>query len=258
MLQDGQSTSGSLNTVTRIGDTIRRSMHEWTPTVTHFLDYLVQKGIKEVPTSLGIDTQGREIQTFIIGEVALRPWPSILKMNEGLEIITRFVKRYHTVQVEVDYVPPKDAVWYAPDARYQPGDIIRHGDLGPWNTLWTGSTLQGVIDWDFIEPGKPIEDLAQLAWYWVPLRGAQGWQEAGFEQAPNYQMRLTTICETYGVNRADLIDAVLYLQIKEMKRLERFGRKGVHPWVMYYQRGDLATLEAEYNWLKTHLNDLIG
>ncbi|HAS41585.1 MAG TPA: hypothetical protein DCS93_13980 [Microscillaceae bacterium] len=256
MLQDGESVSGSLNTVVRLGNTVRRPMHNWTPTVTHFLEYLGQKGICEVPTPLGVDEQNREIQTFIPGEVALRPWPALLKTNQGLEIITRFVKQYH--QAQADYIPPANATWYVPDVQYQPGNIIRHGDLGPWNTIWTGDTLQGVIDWDFAEPGDPLTDLAQLAWYWVPLRGEKGWREAGFEQAPHYQQRLTVICDTYGTKLNKLIEAVLYLQILEMKRLEKFGRKGLFPWVLYYKRGDLSEMEAEYQWLKAHWSALLN
>ena len=33
MIRDGESASGSINTVERIGDTIRRPTHRWTPAV---------------------------------------------------------------------------------------------------------------------------------------------------------------------------------------------------------------------------------
>ncbi|WP_446750665.1 phosphotransferase [Streptomyces sp. WZ-12] len=48
--------------------------------------------------------------------------------------------------------------------------IIRHGDLGPWNSTWSGDRLSGFIDWDFAAPGHALDDLTQLAWYTVPLR----------------------------------------------------------------------------------------
>jgi len=66
------------------------------------------------------------------------------------------------------------------------------------------------------------------------------------------------ICNIYGVKLRKLIDAVLYLQILEMKRLEKFGRQGLSPWVIYYKRGDLVNMEAEHQWLKAHWSDLLG
>jgi aminoglycoside phosphotransferase (APT) family kinase protein len=63
--------------------------------------------------------------------------------------------------------------------------IIRHGDLGPWNSIWTGSTLNGLIDWDFAEPGNPLADVAQLASRIVPLRGDDHWEKAGFSTRPD-------------------------------------------------------------------------
>ncbi|MEU1161380.1 phosphotransferase [Streptomyces sp. NPDC005921] len=47
---------------------------------------------------------------------------------------------------------------------------MRHGDLTSWNSVWADDRLVGVIDWDLAIPGEALDDLAQLAWYSVPLR----------------------------------------------------------------------------------------
>ena len=43
-----------------------------------------------------------------------------------------------------------------------------------------GQSVRGVIDWDFAEPGDPLWDVGQFAWYAVPLRGEDHWREPGF------------------------------------------------------------------------------
>ncbi|WP_329150559.1 aminoglycoside phosphotransferase family protein [Streptomyces niveus] len=69
-----------------------------------------------------------------------------------------------------DFQPSAQAVWCDPDARWRPGQIMPHGDLTSWNSVWVDDRLVGVIDWDLAIPGEALDDLAQLAWYSVPLR----------------------------------------------------------------------------------------
>ena len=64
--------------------------------------------------------------------------------------------------------------------------IIRHGDLGPWNTVWEGETLNGVIDWDFAGPAYPLSDVGQFAWYSVPLRGEDPDSHTSLISVPGY------------------------------------------------------------------------
>ena len=75
MLLDGQSDQGKVNTVKRIGDTVRRPVQRWSPAVHSLLRHLEAVGFSGAPRFLGIDELGREILSFVSGEVALRPWP---------------------------------------------------------------------------------------------------------------------------------------------------------------------------------------
>ena len=44
MLQEGESAQGCVNPVVRIGDTVRRPVHRWTPAVHSLLRYLEAVG----------------------------------------------------------------------------------------------------------------------------------------------------------------------------------------------------------------------
>lgn len=75
MLQEGESDRGCVNPVVRIGDTVRRPVHRWTPAVHALLRYLEAVGFSGVPRVLGFDELGREVLSFTrIQDMGFRIW----------------------------------------------------------------------------------------------------------------------------------------------------------------------------------------
>ncbi|GAB5553492.1 MAG: hypothetical protein Sapg2KO_30830 [Saprospiraceae bacterium] len=251
MLEEGDYGAGSVNQVQRIGDTIHRPTYPWTESVNHFLVYLHQKGVLGIGTPLGTYSNGKSIYQYLPGTAALRPWIKTLRMDRGLTILSQFLLQYH--QVQKNYKLPESPIWYVPKSHLQKGTILRHGDFGPWNTIWRDQQFKGVIDWDFLEPGTPIQDFAQLAWYAVPLRGEKGWQDAGFNERPDFKARLLVICQVSNIQLEDLLQAIINLQNLEMDRLLQLGSKGVFPWNIFYKRGDFMETQLEQIWLKAQM-----
>ncbi|MEU4625882.1 phosphotransferase [Actinoplanes sp. NPDC023801] len=58
----------------------------------------------------------------------------------------------------------------AHDGVCQPGDLVCHGDFGPWNLVWHGNRPVGILDWDYAWPHPPIHDVAYALEYVTPLR----------------------------------------------------------------------------------------
>lgn len=255
MASDKNPHRGALHTVERIDDTIRRPVGRWTPAVHDLLRYLEAKGLRGVPRILGVDDE-YETLSWIEGEAGTRPWPGVLRTDCGLVQIAGFLKSYH--HMVKDYIPSETAEWYVPGLRWQPVLIIRHGDLGPWNTIWSDDVLKGVIDWDFAEPGETISDIAQLAWHLVPLRGDGFWSKAGFEEPPDLRKRLHVLCEAYGEFSPDAVIHALHgLQETEISRISTLGSSGVEPWRTYLRRGDLEITWRERDWLWTAYRNLV-
>ena len=254
MLQEGESAQGCVNSVVRIGDTVRRPVHRWTPAVHSLLRYLEEVGFSGAPRVLGFDELGREVLSFIPGKVALRPWPQVMLEEKGLSQVARLLSRYH--QAVRDFEPPENVEWHVPHIAWRPGMTIRHGDLGPWNTVWEGQSLNGIIDWDFAEPGDPLCDVSQFAWHAVPLRGEDHWKKAGFPAKPNLRARLMVLADTYGTDTRAILDTLNDLQLEECRRIDTLGRQGLHPWSIFYQRGDLVELEKENKWLRENCDSL--
>ncbi|HVQ43606.1 MAG TPA: aminoglycoside phosphotransferase family protein [Candidatus Saccharimonadia bacterium] len=243
-------SGGAVSAPVKLGDTVRRNAGPWTPTIHALLDYLTERGLREAPRPLGMDERGREILTYMPGTAAHRPWPEVLKDADGLVQMTQWLRRYH--DMVADFEPPAEARWRIGKAGKAPGQIIRHGDLGPWNTLWEEGQLVGVLDWDFAEPGERITDVAQLAWYFAPLRGEKGWHEAGFEVRPDFRDRLTVMVQGYGdFTVPEVLSEVDRLQQTDMLTTQRLGGAGVHPWNLFYERGGMGVLRDENAWLQT-------
>ncbi len=256
MLEDGATARGSVTTVQRLGETIRRPTGPWTPVVHVLLRHLEAVGFAGAPRVLGVDDEGREILSFLKGSAATRPWPPALRAEHGLVALGRWLRDYH--QAVRGFVPPSDAEWQVPGLHWRPGQIVRHGDLGPWNSIWDGDRLVGVIDWDFVEPGEPIDDIAQLAWYAVPLRGAEQCQLAGFAETPDLRARLRLLCATCGVTPAAVLDTLTALQLMERRRTVELGQRGLAPWAQFLARGDPQEFTAEHLWLAEHRAWLLG
>lgn len=248
-------TGGVVNTVVRVGDTVRRSTGPWRPALHALLDHLHAAGFRYAPQPLGVDAAGREILSYIPGAPGMRPWPDVLRRDDGLIQVGRMLRELAAALA--DFIPPQSARWRTSPQVAQPGGPIRHGDLGMWNTIWRGNQLVGLIDWDFAEPAPPLWDLAQAAWYGIPLyRGDNGWRDCGFTTEPDRRHRLAILCQAYGTEPAAVLDALADLQTLELDRVQRLGGAGIAPYDAFLARGDATELATEQTWLANNRDQL--
>lgn len=246
-LNDGETGQGSVNSVKRFGDSVVRPLGPWSSAVHGLLNHLNAVGFRYAPKVLSADhEQKTETLSYIDGEAAMRPWPPCLLGDDGIKEIALMLREYHNVVA--DYVPESGAVWRVPDVHWKEGMIVRHADLGPWNMIWMASDLVGLIDWDMAEPGYPIEDVAQVAWYCLPLRTPERCSDAGVESAL-LNKRLSVLCQTYDVDADLVLNALVQLQKKEIERTIQLGQAGVNPWQFFMQRGDVADINEDMSWL---------
>lgn len=260
MIEDGGTDHGTVTTVRRVGETIRRPAGRWNPVVHALLAHLEAAGFDGAPRALGFDEQGREVLSLLHGEPARRPFRPVLVRGDGLRQLGRWLRGFH--DASRDFRPPADAAWFAPGVRWRPGLIVRHGDLGAWNSIWDGDRLTGFIDWDFAEPGEAVEDLAQLAWYAVPLRRAAVQARCGLpaDDPALLRARLRDLCDAYGGELAPdaVLDALDRLQRREAARVRDLGGRGTAPWALMLDRGDADEIDAERAWLHVNRPALLG
>lgn len=239
---------GQVNRVTKVGDTVRRTTGHWSEAVHELLLFLERVGFSKSPRFLGYDESGREILSYFHGEAATRPWPDNLRSDCGLSAYAQILREYH--DAVASFSPRPDAEWAIGKRRIRENEIIRHGDFGPWNTIWGSSGPIAIIDWDMAEPGPAILDVAQGALFSVPLQGDGSAKLAGFCQEPDLRHRLRIFCRAYGrYSPDDVIDSLFELQEMEAQRTIELGQRGVRPWNGFLERGRFEEYKGYKRWL---------
>jgi hypothetical protein len=188
---------GNVSVVKRVGQTVRRSAGPWTPAVHSWLRHLENIGFEGAPRALGVDQQGREMLTFLEGDVFPNPPPQFVWHDDVLASIARLTRRLH--DAASTFRPPRDAAWRRmPGA--PPGSVICHNDIAPYNTVFRDGQPAALIDWDLSAPGPPVWDLAWIAWQYIPLYDGPDVDRPA---------RLRLLADAYGLDsRGSLLPAV--------------------------------------------------
>jgi hypothetical protein len=157
-------SGGNTTPVVRIGDTVHRAAGPWTPSVHGLLRTLRDAGLTQVPEPLGHDEQGREVLSYLPGTVGNYPLPSWIWSETILQEAGSLLRRVHDASAPLASVV---ATWQLPD--HQPPEVICLNDAAPYNMVFNGGHITGLIDLDMASPGPRIWDLAYLAYRLVPL-----------------------------------------------------------------------------------------
>jgi hypothetical protein len=233
--------------VVRVGDTVRRPLQPWSPTVHELLQHLEGQGFEYAPRLLGIDDEGREVLTWIDGESGGDGWAKVVT-DEGLTAMARLLRDYH--DAVRDFRPSAGAGWAAHDGVFRPGDLVCHGDFGPWNLVWRGNRPIGILDWDYAWPHPPIHDVAYALEYVAPFRDddfAMG--SLRYPAPPDRRRRIEVFATAYGLNSTDGLDTEVVAQQEEvLARVRRLAAEGRQPQVAWRESGALDDFERRIEW----------
>ncbi|PZF85272.1 hypothetical protein C1I92_05350 [Jiangella anatolica] len=157
-LTGGRLTPG----VVRIGDTVRRPAGPHSPFVAALLQWLAERGFDGAPRHLGSDDQGRDVLSYLVGDVParFRTWA-----DAQVRAAAALLRDFH------------DATFGSRLA--EPYPVVCHHDPGPNNVVFRAGVPVAFIDFDFAAPGDPLEDVAYLAWTWCVVVGPRRPEGAG-------------------------------------------------------------------------------
>jgi hypothetical protein len=159
----------------RVGDTVRRPAGSSRESVRDLLRHLEAVGFDGAPRHRGTDEQGREVLSYIEGDVPLPPYPTWAMTDAALLDLGALVRRFH--EAAASFVPPPGAAWATgwadPTATTaDAADLNRticHNDLFPENVVFRDGRVVALIDFAMAAPGRPLWDLAIAAELWGPL-----------------------------------------------------------------------------------------
>jgi hypothetical protein len=159
--------------IVRIGDTVRRPLRPFSLTVQAYLAHLRDAGFAAAPLPFGVDEQGREVLSFVPGDVA-RWLPAAETAGEDVLVaLARLIHALH--EASAGWIPSPDAVWGGTPAN--PGrlatghtELVSHRDYALGNVIFRAGLPAALIDFDLAMPTTRIYDIANALWYWAPLR----------------------------------------------------------------------------------------
>ena len=225
---------GNVNAVQRVGDTVRRTAGPWTPAVHALLAWVREHGVTCVPAPLGLDDDGREVLSWMPGEVAGWPVPDWLWAAETRARAGTLLRLVHDATLGFDLT---DRVWRSPT--HHPVEVVCLNDVAPYNMVYDGVDLVGFIDVDMASPGPRAWDLAYLAYRMC------GWCEdmpAPDDTTP--AERLAHLLTSYGDDatiRPEDVMATMAMRLDDLaewtdEHARRTGRPELHGHADMYRR----------------------
>jgi hypothetical protein len=194
--------------IVRIGDTVRRPLRPFSLTVQTYLAHLRDAGFTGAPLPFGVDEQGREMLSFVPGDVPRNPLPPETAGEEVLVALARLIRALH--EASAGWVPPPGAVWGGTPASVRRPvidgtELVSHRDYYPGNVVFRDGLPVALIDFDLAKPTTRLYDLANALWYWAPLRAPRD-RAPAFADA-DIPHRIAVFADAYGMtarHRAEL------------------------------------------------------
>jgi thiamine kinase-like enzyme len=231
--------------------------------VLDLLRHLEDNDFGGAPSALGLDDQGREVLTYIDGEVGVGlPEADAAPVKDDhwvwrddvLVHLGALVRAYHDAAATF---PWGGREWQV-ETR-QPVETVCHNDLSPWNVVFRAGVPVAVIDWESAAPGPRAWDLGYAAWRWVPFWTEERSRAAGLPTSVEEKARrFGLLLDAYGVE-PDV--GILQTGIERMRQyldhLRKLAAEGSEWEVSLARRGLLDELALEIAWVKEHAVELV-
>ena len=205
-MSDHQEALKGWNGVERIGDTVRRLARPSSRTIQALLRHLSAQGFEGAPKGLGFDDQGREILSYVHGSAEHYPWRAHVYSEDNLYRVARLLRAYH--DPTISFREPDDATWLVAI----PGavEVICHGDIGPYNTIYVEKKAVAFIDFETAAPGPRIWDVAFAVYRFARLCELSNIVNMSDAYQDRIAQRIRRFCDYYDFEeRTSLLDAVL-------------------------------------------------
>jgi Phosphotransferase enzyme family len=192
-LTGGRITKG----VVRIGNTVVRPTNPASGAVASLLRHLEKKGFEGAPRYLGNDRRGRDVFSYIAGNVPLK-WQ--LFPDETIATAARLLRAFHDATLGSQLLQGKS--------------VICHNDPGPNNVVFQDGQPAAFIDFDMMAPGERLEDLGYMAWSWC-ISSKSARQPVSTQAR---QVGILARCYGIGPSQArDLVDSILERQVRNIE-----------------------------------------
>lgn len=192
--------------VVRKGDTVRRPHRPTSPATHALLHHLADVGFAGAPRALGLDEQGREVLSYVVGTAITPPYPAWALTDDALVSVAQLLREYHD---SVSSFDPTPHTWPPSAPAPFAGGLVSHNDLNLDNVVFRDHRAVALIDFDLASPGSRVWDVACAARLWAPLRPERYIDDPRHGRAIH---RFRLFADAYGLDRRDreaLVPAIL-------------------------------------------------
>jgi Ser/Thr protein kinase RdoA (MazF antagonist) len=239
--------------VVRVGDTVRRPLRA-SSTATHaLLLHLESVGFKGAPTFLGVDSQAREVLSYLTGETVTTPYPDWSMTDEALDSVAHLLRAYHEAVADFR---PVGYEWAEPVPPAYVTGLISHNDPNLDNVVFRDGVAVALIDFDLAGPGSALWDVATAVRLWAPLRPDADIHDV---RRGRSLARLRRFADAYGLTDEDrlrLVDAAADNHVWCMDYVRRGAETG-HPWFRQrWTTGEAELTNRTNTWFARQAQDL--
>lgn len=255
---EDEMARGRFANVRREGDTVLRHPVIYNSGSLALLRHFENEGCSLTPRVLEV-SERRERLSYIPGLTGYPPLTEELRSEDALVSVARAARTIH--DLSVSFVDRESYDWHPLESCRPVRDleIIGHGDLAPWNIVFEGTEVAGIIDWDAAGPMTRSWDMAYLAHQFVPFHLGDDISSWGWDSPPDRRARLALLCDTYGgLDPEDVLDdAILRLHSTGIFLRQRIRAGDPQFEAQRRERHDRGFMAASAN-LAMHRNSLLG
>jgi len=232
----GQALPGGfVGDATLVEGTVRKAPPGDAAFVHRLLRHFEARRWDGAPRYLGTDEQGRDVLSFVDGEVPWRAGEEI-RTEESLVEVARLVRRFHDLTAGTELAGGHE--------------VVCHNDLSPKNTVYRGSRPVAFLDWDIAAPGERIHDVAHVGWQYVGLG-------PGIADAAEAVRLVHVVADAYGaIDHRALTEAILWWQDRCWRGIEAAAERGEPAMVRLRETGAADAVRAAYDWTYEHRDRL--
>jgi hypothetical protein len=192
----------------RHGQTVDRVAGPGSVNIHALLEYLRERGFGLAARPLGFSADAtRETLSFLAGDTGYPPLSAAQRSEQALVSVAAAIRRLH--DASQGFLAPQPGRWHGQEVAVPVQiDCVGHHDLAPWNIVFDGGEVVGIIDWDFARPSNRVWDAAYAAHHFVPLHPPAGLAGFGWDHEPDRAGRLRRFAHAYGpdMSPAALVD----------------------------------------------------
>ncbi len=219
--------------------------------------HLDSVGFQRAPRHLGVDEHGRDVLSFVPGDVPLPPYPTWALREETLREVARLLREFHDAMIGFR---PSGVEWSTDLGDPHGDDVICHNDVCPQNVVFRDGRAVALLGFDFVAPGRRYWDVGRTIRMWGPVSAPETRIE--FPRNLDCFARIAAFADAYGVPRGDadvavaiLFEAVQQGQVWVRGKVEAGDPAFVEMWHTYR----LADRQrADATWLTQNRDRMVG